>query len=45
MADNNSGRGWHGDSEGHREVSKKKTNWWPLLFLPVAFALGWVRMS
>lgn len=44
MADNTN-RGWHGDSEGHREVAKErtktKTNWWPLLFIPVAFVLGW----
>lgn len=42
---NNNGRGWHGDPEGHREAAKerdKKTNWWPLLLLPVAFAVGWL---
>lgn len=44
MADNK-GRGWHGDSQGHAEASRerddKKTNWLPLLLLPVAFFLGW----
>lgn len=49
MADDN--RGWHGDPEGHRDAArdrredgrerKSKTNWWPLLFLPVAFVIGW----
>jgi hypothetical protein len=43
MADNN--RGWTGDSEGHRQAAreshKSKTNWWPLLFIPVAFGIGW----
>ena len=42
MADDN--RGWHGDPEGHRDAGrerKSKTNWWPLLFLPVAFVIGW----
>ena len=37
------GRGWHGDSEGHREAAEERndTNWWPLLFIPVAFLVGW----
>ena len=43
----NDNKGWHGDSEGHREAAKErtetktKTNWWPLLFLPIAFVAGW----
>lgn len=43
MDDNNQGKGWHGDSERHAEVGreKKKTNWWPLLLLPIAFFIGW----
>jgi hypothetical protein len=44
MADNQ-GRGWHGDSEGHREASKERNeggfNWLPLLLLPLAFFVGW----
>lgn len=39
-------RGWRGDPEGHRaaarESHRSKTSWWPLLFLPVAFVIGWV---
>lgn len=42
---NNQGKGWHGDSEGHAEASRerdrKNSNWLPLLFLPIAFVVGW----
>jgi hypothetical protein len=27
--------------ERNTREPEKKTNWWPLLLLPVAFALGW----
>lgn len=39
---NNKGRGWHGDSEEHHQAAmeRDKFNWWPLLFIPLAFFVG-----
>lgn len=43
MANNQQGRGWHGDPEGHAEAARErnKTNWWPLLLVPLALFIGW----
>jgi hypothetical protein len=37
------GRGWHGDPEGHADAARErdKTNWWPLLLVPLALFIGW----
>ena len=43
MADEN--RDWRENNDERREVTRERrsrTNWWPLLFLPVAFVIGWV---
>lgn len=41
------GKGWHGDSEGHAEAARErnKTNWWPLLAIPLAFFVGMASTS
>lgn len=43
MADNQNGRGWHGDPEGHAYAARQrdKGNWWPLLLIPLALFVGW----
>ena len=40
---NTQGRGWHGDPEGHADAARErnKTNWWPLLLVPLALFVGW----